>query len=70
MKFKKGDKVVCIDSRMFDLILNKIYIISRVSKDKEYISITDDGKIGYRIHRFKLLSEFRKEKLKQLRNEL
>jgi hypothetical protein len=71
MRFKAGDMVICVDNSLIHLELNKLYIISYV-ENIYYLYLNINGTIigGYRESRFKLLSEVRKQKLKQLRNEI
>jgi hypothetical protein len=73
MEFKKGDRVICIDTYSINqLILNKQYTV-------EVYNILTTGSaiklVGvettYYTYRFKLDEKYyRKEKLKQLRNGL
>jgi hypothetical protein len=73
MEFKVGDKVVCIDNNgKNNLILNKTYTIKRcvMFADTARISLVEFPISAFFTNRFKLLSEVRKEKLKQLRNEI
>jgi hypothetical protein len=71
MEFKKGDMVVCINNVDFNtginkLELNKTYIIEHCGYSFVYLENLIHP--SYHPDCFKLLSEFRKEKLKQLRN--
>ena len=73
--FKIGDKVICIDSGINDVIsaclkLNKIYTISKIPiygntcniEEKEYIRFSKD--------RFKSISQIRKEKIDKICSRL
>jgi hypothetical protein len=70
MEFKEGDRVICIVAGYKKLIINKQYIIKRV--DNDFIFFIDGGVfVAYSKNRFKLdTNYYRKEKLKQLRNEI
>jgi hypothetical protein len=74
MKYKEGDRIICIDNLGMEksLTLNEQYVF--IKTDNIYLSIMD--KYGKHIHyllieRFKLDEKYyRKEKLNQLRNEI
>jgi hypothetical protein len=79
MGFKKGDIVVCVDTKINENVKNFLIIkqLSKLKLNEKYlvywcggpeIALDNNRMIAYSTHRFKLLSEVRKEKLKQLRN--
>jgi hypothetical protein len=85
MEIKAGDRVVCVDLDILPelefaytnsikyLVLNKIYTI--INNSKYYCILYEiDSIYGgihiYSPHRFKLLSEVRKEKIKTLKNAI
>jgi hypothetical protein len=77
MKFKEGDIVICIDIRISTkpIVFNKQYTIDKIYDGGTYysncISLTEFGNQHFFAYRFKLDKKYyRKEKLKQLRNEI
>jgi len=74
--FKVGDKVVCInDGDLYkELKINKIYIIKRIDKSEvSFISDTfllENMSSSYYSYRFKLLFDFRKQKIKKICSKL
>ena len=80
--FKIGDKVVCIDNNVenrlykYKLCLYKVYDIEYIilpydkkNIDNFYFIKIKNNPVKFRPFRFKLLTEVRKEKIKQLLNE-
>ena len=73
MGFKEGDMIICIDaSYMNSLVLNEQYIV--IASNSIFIDIKNKHNINFCYilpERF-ILDEkyYRKEKLKQLRNEI
>lgn len=70
---KAGDIVVCINAGVYGNTPNTItdgkhYEVCSVSLDALYVSIRNDrGRMGhFKAKRFKLLSDIREEKLKEL----
>lgn len=75
--FKVGDKVVCIDisnlsNEFKNININEIYTIEYIDEldymDSNYLSLKNIY-FKYLSHRFKLLLEVRKEKIKNIINE-
>jgi len=63
------NKIICIDATAFGLTLNKVYDI--VSEDDKYYEVIDDDNrsIIYYKRRFKLLSNFRNERINEILND-
>jgi predicted component of type VI protein secretion system len=67
--FKVGDKVICIDNDNYDeLVLYKTYTI-KVKFDQTVQLKEFNASLIY-IFRFKLLSDFRKQKIKRICSRL
>jgi hypothetical protein len=70
MKFKEGDRVICINNTDNNqLVLNKHYTVRKIFTEENRICLLNhDGK-GFYNYRFELDKQYyRKEKIKQLRN--
>ena len=66
--FKNGDKVICVDvynDNSKYLIKNNTYTVTKLHSD-DVCFIDNKWDALYSIHRFKLLSEFRKRKIKKI----
>jgi hypothetical protein len=66
---KVGDKVVCISNKLDRsnyLIKNNTYTITKFPND-DVCFIDNKWDAVYSTHRFKLLSDFRKDKIKKLK---
>jgi hypothetical protein len=72
MKFKEGDRVVCIDNNGHEeiLTLNKQYFVCYIDDDDFFNVIANNGEeLSFFKKRFKLdKNYYRKQKIKQLRN--
>ena len=68
--FKVGEKIICIDDKSYynDLTLHKVYIVSEcrgIHKLNQSVGLHNMGNIYYS-HRFKSVSQSRKEKIKKI----
>ena len=69
--FKVGDKIVCINSDCYykDLKLNKIYTVFEYHPNNDYsgptIQLYNMNNIYY-CHRFKTMTQIRKEKIEKI----
>lgn len=65
---KEGDIIVCVEPKWTSLLtLNKHYVVVNLYSNDEISIIQDNGEIGYYSEiRFKLLSEYRENKLNDL----
>jgi hypothetical protein len=75
MKFKNGDRVICIEiGGNLNLVLGEQYTIrstTHITNENEIkyiVKLVEIVEKSFYARRFKLLTEFRKEKIKQLRN--
>jgi hypothetical protein len=75
--FKVGDKVVCINIYSIDnitykipLILHNTYVISEIFSQYGVVVIVNDRRCAVSIDRFKLLSDFRKQKIEKICSKL
>lgn len=72
--FKVGDKVVCINvdetAYKIPLILHDTYVIIEIFSQYGVVIIVNNKRCAVSIGRFKLLSDFRKQKLKKICSKL
>ncbi len=71
--FKTGDKVVCINSVVYNdvnLVLHNTYVICETFNFNGVNIIVDGRKIALSGDRFKLLSDFRKQKIEKICSKL
>lgn len=72
-KFKKGDKVVCVDNRNKPITNGKSYIVTSLAKSfDEVIGVWIENDLGiiyhYELYRFKSMGEFRSEVIEDILN--
>jgi len=72
--FKVGDKVVCINvdetAYKIPLILHNTYVIKEIFSQYGVVVIVNDRRCAVSIGRFKLLSDFRKQKIEKICSKL
>jgi hypothetical protein len=72
MKFKKGDKVICIDNKYVEdaLILNNQYTVTNIFHNSIKITTLEHKDRQFLSNRFKLdEKQFRNQKIKQLKGD-